>query len=634
MQQQVWTFDVETPMLKENESVQRIVCFSYSNGQTTNLVARDYGAYDVIKWLLQNDDILLVNQFINFDLGCVFHTWPDLFPLIIEKFDKLLIDCTMFREKLYAIARGYYKQKYKIKGYFGLQQIVDRRFSIQIEKGGVQLQYHLVDNLPIEKYPKEYVDYSLLDAKLAYDTYFDQNQSMLQHFQINEVPDSRQQTRAYFGLFLMGKLIGIRTDPKAITKVEQGFQTEKVTYEPALKQWGLMRENGTINKKRLQQVVEFAYREQGKDPPLTDPTKSFPQGQVSTSKEILTDIDYPILILKRKHKHCDWYLNNYVKMLKTGIDQPIFVYYNLVDSGRTSASPNVQNQSRKYGIRECYIPSRDGWVLLSVDYGAIEMVTFAQVMYWIIGPNRLMQALNDGIDPHVELGRNFPQISLPYNQAITIKKDKNHPMYEAIYGVSGCRFVSKIGNFGYAGGMGANTFIDYAKKNSDGDLILTLEESQMIKQTWLNTWPEAKNYFRVIGQITDSEHSIIEQFVSKRLRGHVSFTQCSNTFFQGLAADGAKNALWLITKACFYDRKSPLFGFVPNAFIHDEFLLSGPEDRAPEACEELNRLMIQGMQPYVPDLKIKTSMAISDRWYKSPDEKRDSNGRLMVYRGE
>ena len=47
------------------------------------------------------------------------------------------------------------------------------------------------------------------------------------------------------------------------------------------------------------------------------------------------------------------------------------------------------------------------------------------------------------------------------------------------------------------------------------------------------------------------------QFLSGRVRGGCRFTQMCNTLFQGLAADGAKKALWDITRECYLDTASP-----------------------------------------------------------------------------
>jgi DNA polymerase I-like protein with 3'-5' exonuclease and polymerase domains len=53
-----------------------------------------------------------------------------------------------------------------------------------------------------------------------------------------------------------------------------------------------------------------------------------------------------------------------------------------------------------------------------------------------------------------------------------------------------------------------------------------------------------------------------------RIRGRVSYTQCRNTPFQGLAADGAKLALWRLLRE----------GYRVVGFIHDEILIELPDE--------------------------------------------------------
>ena len=53
-----------------------------------------------------------------------------------------------------------------------------------------------------------------------------------------------------------------------------------------------------------------------------------------------------------------------------------------------------------------------------------------------------------------------------------------------------------------------------------------------------------------------------------RIRGRVSFTAARNTPFQGLAADGAKLAMYDLLRA----------GYTVAAFIHDEFLIQLPDE--------------------------------------------------------
>ena len=67
-------------------------------------------------------------------------------------------------------------------------------------------------------------------------------------------------------------------------------------------------------------------------------------------------------------------------------------------------------------------------------------------------------------------------------------------------------------------------------------------------------------------------------------------------------------------------------------FIHDEIIAEVPSHKAAEAADELARIMREQMQRYTPDVPIKTSVALMDRWYKNAEEVRDRRGTLQVWR--
>ena len=66
-------------------------------------------------------------------------------------------------------------------------------------------------------------------------------------------------------------------------------------------------------------------------------------------------------------------------------------------------------------------------------------------------------------------------------------------------------------------------------------------------------------------------------------------------------------------------------------FIHDEFVLESPIEKASAAGDELAQVMRDEMQKYTPDIPIKTSIAVMDRWYKDAEELRDENGNLVCW---
>jgi len=292
-----------------------------------------------------------------------------------------------------------------------------------------------------------------------------------------------------------------------------------------------------------------------------------------------------------------------IKTLRLGLIHPWF--NTLLESGRTSSSPNVQNLPRKGGIRECYVP-RPGKLYAAADYGRFELHTVSQVLISQLGvPSALADALNRGFDPHLEIASKI--VGCSYAEADERKHEDE---------IDRARQVGKVANFGFPGGLGASRFVDFARSNYGVEV--TEQEAHRLKNAWLEAWPEFGAYFAWIGQQCEAGHATIEQAFVQRYRGGCSFTEACNTLFQGLAADAAKAAGFLIAKACYVDEGSPLFGGRPVNFIHDEFIVEvDDDDRAPEAAEELARLMVLGAAPFLPDVPPTAEPYLMRRWSKN-----------------
>ena len=189
------------------------------------------------------------------------------------------------------------------------------------------------------------------------------------------------------------------------------------------------------------------------------------------------------------------------------------------------------------------------------------------------------------------------------------------------------RQLAKVPNFGVPGGLGPATLIDFAKGYGHN---LSLQQARDLIDTFKSAYPEMQQYFNYIGGLTDNPDGVayIQQLFSDRVRGKSGYCQSCNTMFQGLAADGCKEALWLITKECFFDESSPLYGTRMVAFIHDEVLAESPEGKAAAAAERMVELMIQGMKKFVPNVKISADPWMARRWYKGAEEKRNDADEL------
>lgn len=108
-----------------------------------------------------------------------------------------------------------------------------------------------------------------------------------------------------------------------------------------------------------------------------------------------------------------------------------------------------------------------------------------------------------------------------------------------------------------------------------------------------------------------------------RLRANASYTARHNTCFQGLAADGAKLALWRLWRA----------GYRIVNFIHDEVLIELPSDADLTVhANRVKELMIAGMRDVVPDVRIAVECVAADSWSKEAQAVFDGDGKLAVWR--
>lgn len=106
-----------------------------------------------------------------------------------------------------------------------------------------------------------------------------------------------------------------------------------------------------------------------------------------------------------------------------------------------------------------------------------------------------------------------------------------------------------------------------------------------------------------------------------RLRANATYCARHNTVFQGLAADGAKLALWMLWRA----------GYRIVNFVHDQVLIEVPTTSdLGEHAANIRRLMIEGMSAVVPDVRVDVSFAAIDRWYKDAEAVYDSGSKKLI----
>jgi hypothetical protein len=226
---------------------------------------------------------------------------------------------------------------------------------------------------------------------------------------------------------------------------------------------------------------------------------------------------------------------------------------------------------------------------------------------------------------------------IPYAEAVAILKDKKHPLHQEL---KNCRDAAKGSNFGRPGGLGAATMVSYAAKSYG--VVKTKGQWRIILKLWDRQWPEMPDYFGFVNGLEREDSGChdgdfrVPQAWSGRLRAGATYCAACNSFYQGLGADVAKRAGWYIFKACYVPGFDPeLFGCAPQNFVHDQFFVAAPEERAQAAAlrvEHWMKLAAAELLPdYGPAMAAKTEAILTRRWSKQAEAVRDESGELVAW---
>jgi len=591
-----------------------------------------------------------------FDLAVMAAHLPECAPAVWQLYEEGRVSCTKVRDKLIHIRRGTLTKQMTFK----LSDLVSRwlNIDISVDKAGDQSwrkRYHELRGVSFDQWPADAVQYLLNDARLPELVYLAPQQGT----GFEWVPDEQRQAKFDFALQWI-TAYGMIADPAAVAKLRQETLDEMAKYEKALWDGKLLKPKvGGFAKdtKIIKALVESDYAARGEEVPRTDPSAKFVNGQTKMDEETLSACTTPALRLLVSYMKEDKLLTSFIDpVLIPATTRPIHPSYDVLkETGRTSSfggkaedgskmGCNIQQLPRKGGVRECFVP-RPGYVFIDCDYSGIELCALAQVCYSGFGESRMRDMLIAGHDLHVVTAAAILGITVEdYNNRKKLAQvwlDKPGPhsardqqaiatAREEMTLLKDTRQFAKVPNFGLPGGLGVATFILFAK-GYGYDLDET--KAQTIKDTWLSTYPEVMQYFAYVSSLCNNPDNCadITQLFTQRVRGRAGYTQICNTYFQGLAADGAKEAIWLAVRESLTDPASSLYGCYLVAFIHDEILMEAPAERAQAAAARLSELMIEGMKKFIPDVPVIAEPAIMERWYKEAEPTFDENGQLIAW---
>lgn len=350
----------------------------------------------------------------------------------------------------------------------------------------------------------------------------------------------------------------------------------------------------------------------------------------------------------------------------------------LKETGRTSSFgddsyPSINAQNVDERVRRCY-KAPPGYLLFSVDIKQMELCTLAQTCLWLFGQSEIAEKINGGVDLHAYLGA---QIAVASNamfqqhvaglnvytrddvyKMFLMYQESKHKEHKDFF--KHFRKLAKPTGLGYPGGLGAETFIQYAKATYEVEIDLAT--SELLRDVWKATYPEMEQYFRYIndelGDRINEEKDIRDKKTGEMKTvklyaydspfgmyraGAVYCAAANGLGLQTPSAEGAKlGCVWNVTRAC-YDRATPTIlsdddrgvACRPIAFIHDEVLGIVREDnQASDRVKYIQQLVASGMKVVCPDINIGTDAVLMRNWDSEAQPKYDHNGNLVVWEPE
>lgn len=549
-----------------------VTCQVYDGSDTVYFVE----ANKLRKFFNLHYDSHLVMQNATFDVG-VMSKYTGM-SMWYDRYDRNMIRDTKILFKLYNLA---------VIGEVGfkssLKYICLKILGIDIDKNeDVRCTFEQFIGKSIDEIPEEHLRYAALDAIYTYDAYMKLLNHINSHDKYGTLLSHDIQVKGDWALDCIYKN-GIGFDLQAKSVLVEDATKTLINLQDKLAMWGYVRGKPGIND-----IFDDILKNLGiyDDLPKTD------TGKVSKSSEDLGHfVDRPFIKDYLEFSALEKAVS-FIKNIHSSVIHP--KYNVLLNTGRTSCSKgdgavNIQQLPRLGGIREVFIPKKEGNVFVDIDYSAIELSTLSQVLLSLYGSSRMAELINEGEDLHYATAMNL--YDKPKDK---VTKDE--------------RQFAKIPNFAYPTNMAPSTFVDYCKPMG---ITITEQEAAKVKEAWLDTYPEIRNYFSEPNKHEDgSSHwgrSLYKHYtLTGRKRAQCTYTAFLNTGFQGLAADGLKLSLYEIEKA----------GYEIVAEIHDQIVIECSKEDANDVLKEVSKIMVAQMKTVVPDVDVKVEGQIIERFTK------------------
>jgi DNA polymerase-1 len=679
-------FDTETYLINGNDKAPKVVVCSWFDGEKGWLSYPD----DIATYAMWSDPsnyFVLVNA--PYDLVALMRWHPVLIPHIVRALDEgRIFDCAIRHSLMYLAAVG--AKGYDPRPSLAKMAMEYLKLDLSASKQGEdiwRLKYGTLDGVPLENWPTEARAYALDDAKHTWQIFHAQGglgnmqptecvqvaSATVLHgvgvwgFGVNQATRLKLkesiQAKIQAGEAKVGHLgwIGKGSQPKIQAAVHAawdrkyasiiaGFAAEKGFGVSDPVQWAhqavaLTGDAKADSKRGSIRTLLMEACDAGEKPAflgfqgdwvscVREMLKRMPES-ASTTRGLQCDED-ALTTLKDflpegkdylDLKHQQKMMETYVEAYPDATSHPSFV--NLVSTGRTGCrTPNNQNCPRGEGIRNMFL-ARDGRELGTVDYSQLELCTLGASIRTMFPGITATQAdaIDANVDVHAHTGVEVSKLlGTPMTYEYIDANKKKDPKAKEV------RQGSKACNFGYPGGLGPNTMVEYAQSNYG--VAFSFQQAKGAKAAWEAKWPEMRVYLRSVAALVEgSANGLCDSYtISGRKKAGCVYTQAANYRFQGLAADGAKAALWAIWREIllgwywsYYDRITD-FGYgvehrdgilkdsrIVN-FVHDEIVAEHKTgDKA--ALKRQEDLMVYAMTKMCQDkITIRVEGGLSSQW--------------------
>lgn len=561
---------------------------------------------------------------VDYDLAVILAHVPELAPLVWRAVMRGGIRDLRARERLLAVAVG--DLGGKPKGFYGLEQTASRYVGgLVFDKDpALRTSFGALLGVPVAEWSQRHRAYAAGDVEplpLLWRAQ-DERARQLNYDLPTEALDAASDLA-----FRLTSVWGICTDGEAVAALDLRVRKRMAELGEILKEAKLVRggKQGTlfagaveeIGSKDLAEIRRQVMKHYpGGIPPVT------PAGEIQTTAEVLSDCNWPPFDALVEYSSLEKTGSTYVEAMKVSPIHSRFESLGAVSYRASSAEPNIENQPRLPGVRECYVP-RPGFAFLACDYEAQEMRTLAQSCIDLGARSVLAERFRDPtFDPHLELAAlQFLKTDLEAARRALAANDPE---------ITEARQRAKPFNFGRPGGMGIQGLMRYAKKAYG--VILTEAQATEACAGFDRQWPEVATMFRYVRNLVgDAGYARWTMPRTGYVRGRTGYTDGCNGFFQTPAAFATKSAHVEACRRMYDVPTSALYGSRPVNFVHDELILETPIEVIHEAAEELEAVLVEAQERVTPDVPARAKATAMTRWSKKAKRVMDAHGRLVPY---